>query len=720
MLDKKNIIDSLSVIFVERLDIFDDYEVIVEKLNTIGINRIINILLSGTENYNSDDLIIIELIIKILQDIYNNSEVDSPVSDEDYDRLYELNKDLQMKEIVGAPINKVKDRKIGYHSYPALRGTLDKIHFIRKKDKGKDNRKSLEDWIKGIENKLGRKLNNVEKVARMTPKYDGISGIFEFKSNLKTADKVLTRGDVDNNEAIDITDLFNGIKFNFGLVDIKYYKEVMMCDDNKYEFMIFNEDYGVKTEIIMKDFDFEEFCKNERILKSSRSAVSSILNTSKDINKNLLKYLTIIPLQYQRISDEFATSILNSRIGFSLIEDITDFDYIERVIETMVRSVRKDGIPIDGVVITLANENTIKQLGRENNINKFEVAYKLPPEQKRTIIKDVIMSTGILGSIAPVAIIEPVKINGNTITNISLGSIDTFEERKLRKGDEVIIKYDVIPYLIIDETCKRNEKGKLFKTPTECRYCKQPLVKDPILKCVNENCDSRKIGKIINYAEKISIPNISSGIITLLYELGVVKSIKDLYFIKDHKQTILLFKGFGEKIFNKIVDSIKSRKTVYNYELLGSLGIPDIGRKIFKRILNIYYLNELKDICLNNDVKKLTMIGGIKNKTAEKIIKGVNSNIELINFLCSELVIKEDLREYIGKVCFTKIRDREFEKFLDDKNILVVDNYNKGIDMVVVKDLGVQSSKVDKAKKDYIPIVTLEDAYKIFKYERKN
>ena len=194
-----------------------------------------------------------------------------------------------------------------------------------------------------------------------------------------------------------------------------------MCDDNKYEFMIFNEDYGVKTEIIMKDFDFEKFCKNERILKNSRSAVSSILNTSKDINKNLLQYLTIIPLQYQRISDEFATSILNSRIGFSLIEDITDFDYIERVIETMVRSVRKDGIPIDGVVITLANENTIKQLGRENSINKFEVAYKLPPEQKRTIVKDVIMSTGILGSITPVVIIvSPAAMPSTICTSFSV------------------------------------------------------------------------------------------------------------------------------------------------------------------------------------------------------------------------------------------------------------------------------------------------------------
>jgi len=716
-MDKKNIIDSLSVIFVERLT--DDYEVVVEKLNVIGINRIINILLSGTENYDSDDLVIIELIIRILQDIYNNSEVISPVTDEDYDRLYELNKDLQMKDIVGAPINKVKDRKIGYHRYPALRGTLDKVHFLRKEDKGKDNRKSLEEWIKSVENKLGRKLNNVEKVARMTPKYDGISGIFEFKSNLKIADKVLTRGDVDNNEAIDITDLFSGIEFNFGLVDITYYKEVMMCDDNKYEFMIFNEDYGVKTEIIMKDFDFEKFCKNERILKNSRSAVSSILNTSKDINKNLLKYLTIVPLQYQKVNDEFATSILNSKIGFSLIEDITDFDYIERVIETMVRSVRKDGIPIDGVVITLANENTIKQLGRENSINKFEVAYKLPPEQKRTIVKDVIMSTGILGSITPVVIIEPVKINGNTITNISLGSIDRFEEIGLRQGDEVIIKYDIIPYLIINETCKRNEKGKIFKTPTTCEYCKELLVKDPILKCINENCDSRQIGKIINYVEKMSIPNISVGIITVLYKLNVLKSIKDLYFIKDRIKDILLFKGFGKKIVDKIIESIKSRKKVYNYEVLGSLGIPDIGRKIFKKILNIYYLNELKDICLDNDVKKLTMIGGIKNKTAEKIIKGVNSNIELINFLCSELDIQEDLRKYIGKVCFTKVRDREFEKFLDSKGILVSD-YNKDISLLIVRELDVQSSKVEKAKKDNIRIVTLENAYKIFKYEKNN
>jgi len=716
MLDKRSIVDSLSVILVDML--IDDYEVIVEKLNEIGINKITNILLSGTENYDSDDLNIIELIIRILQDIYNNSEVDSPVTDEDYDRLYELNRDLQMKEIVGAPINKVKDRKIGYHSYPALRGTLDKVHFIRKKDKGKDIRKSLEEWIKGIENKLGRLLYENEKKAVMTPKWDGISTIFEFKPNNKIANKVLTRGDVSNNEAVDITELFNEIKLDFEIIDSKYYKEVMIGE--KYETKIFDNEYAVKTEIVMKISDFERFCKDIKVLKHPRSAVISILNKTRDFDKKHLEYLTIIPLQYQEKNDKFSITITNLNYGFSIINDITNFKEVQLHIDALTKHVNKKDILIDGIVITLNNEKLKEKLGRENSINKFEVAYKLPPEKKKTIIKDIIMSTGILGSITPVAIIKPVKINGNTINNISLGSIDRFEELGIRQGDEVIIKYDVIPYLIIDETCKRNEKGKLFKTPTTCRYCKQLLVKDPVLKCVNESCDSRQIGKIVNYAVKMSIPNISSGIITLLYELSVVKSIKDLYFIKKHKDEILLFKGFGEKLFNKIIDSINSRKTVYNYELLGSLGIPDIGRKIFKRILNIYYLSELKDICLNNDVKKLTKIGGIKNKTANKIIKGVNSNLELIDFLCSELTIKQDLRKYVAKVCFTKIRDREFEKFLDNKNILIVDNYSKDVSLVIVKTLGIKSSKVDKAKKDDISIVTLEEAYKIFKYEKNN
>ena len=718
MIDKKNIIASLSEIYNDKDG--EDYELMVEKLNNITINRLINYILNGIDEYSSDDKIIIELIIKILQVIFHNSEIDSPVNDEDYEKLYALYKELRTINIIGTPINKVKDRKIGYHSYPSLRGTLDKVHFIKKLDKGKDIRKSLEEWIKGVETKLGRPLHSHEKKAIMTPKWDGLSTIFEFKNDSKIPYKVLTRGDVENNEALDITELFKEIDIFF---DIEGSNTNINLFENTSESIILDTDYAIKTEVVMTFPDFKRFCDEVKILKQPRGAVTSILNKTKNFNKEHLKYLTVIGLQCQKINDKFSTTLLSLKHGFSMIHDITDLDEIQFYINKMVDNVNKAKIPIDGVVITLTDKNVKEKLGRDNNINNFEVAYKLPAEQKKTKLKNILFSTGILGSITPVALIEPVKIKGNTINNISLGSMDRFEDlqSRLRKGSEVLIKYDVIPYLCVDDNCDIGN-GELIVSPTECMYCHKKLVKQPVLKCINVNCESRQIGKIINYVKKMSIPNISEGIITSLYTLDVLKNIKDLYFIEQHAKEILLFKGFGKTILNKIISSINSRKHIHSYELLGSLGIPDIGRRIFKKILNIYYLNELKEICLNNDLNKLINIRGVKNKTALKIIEGINNNIELINFLCSELEVKEAVAMNYT-LCFTKVRDKEFEKYLDTINVSVVDTYNKGVDMIVIKDNNIHSTKIDKARRDFAKfgkpvIVTLENAYELFKYKK--
>ncbi|WP_253264354.1 helix-hairpin-helix domain-containing protein, partial [Brevibacillus sp. MCWH] len=114
------------------------------------------------------------------------------------------------------------------------------------------------------------------------------------------------------------------------------------------------------------------------------------------------------------------------------------------------------------------------------------------------------------------------------------------------------------------------------------------------------------IGKIMNYVTKMSIPNISIGIITNLYKEGVLKSIEDLYRLEKHKKRILLLEGFGEKLFNKIIDGINSRKEVFDYQLLGAIGIPEIGEKMFKKILTVYNIEELIKISENGEKGKLT------------------------------------------------------------------------------------------------------------------
>ncbi|WP_304576965.1 helix-hairpin-helix domain-containing protein, partial [Romboutsia ilealis] len=217
---------------------------------------------------------------------------------------------------------------------------------------------------------------------------------------------------------------------------------------------------------------------------------------------------------------------------------------------------------------------------------------------------------------------------------------------------------------------------------------------------------------------KMRIENISINTIERFYQLGFLRSIEDLYRLENHKNEIVQLDGFGSKSFQKIIDGINNRRDVYDYELMGSIGIQDIGERMFKKILSVYSINDLKSKCEEPGkfMKELINLEGIKDKTADKIIRGIYINTSLINFLLKEVKVKKNTRVYDKKVCFSKIRDKEFEKFLDENNVLVMDSFKKETDILIVPDVNESSSKIDKAKKQGKPVIDLKTAHEYFGY----
>lgn len=705
MMDKESIFNTLSHEYITIVET-GDYERAIERLTGIvKINSLVSYYVNVVKDYDEDDKRIVEMMVRVLQEIYNNAVAISPISDEDYDKLYEINKEINERDIVGATVGNTANKIISTHKYPDLRGTLDKIHFITNDEKKPgEKRKSLMDWNKSIREILDTYGKDIE--IEIFPKWDGISGIFECDHN-GDPEKVLKRGDTDRNEAEEMTALFKGS------TNLKE-----MSSSHKID-----GPFGLKTEIVMTRANYNRLCAKHGDFKSPRSAVSSIVNAKEFKKKDYLEYLTVIPLQIQYFNtgEIFIPSMSYTAFPY-IVSTLFDYDHIKESIARLAKLVDTSyGIDIDGVVIRIVDKRLQNLLGRDDNINNYEVAYKLPPEQKKTILKDIEFSVGVLGAITPVARIEPVKLKGNTISNISLGSIDRFEILQLRQGDEVVIKYDVIPYLDKDEQYQPTS-GKLFITPTQCPFCNEELVKQPVLRCVNNSCESRIIGKIMNFVTKMSIPNISIGIITTLYKENLLRSIEDLYQLENHGKVITRLNGFGDKSFKNIIEGINSRNEVFDYDLIGSLGIPDIGRRIFKKVLDVYTIDDLIDISTKGKqepkLSMLTKIAGIKDTTARKIIIGIVMNEELIKFLRHRLVVKRDTRTYTVKVAFTKVRDKDFEKYLDLKDVLVMDSYNKNVDMLIVPDYQTSSSKVDKAIKDGKEIVSIDDAYKMFEYKK--
>ena len=689
MSKKISIYHQLDTIHKELLKMDSDViNEIVEMLKGINFEGIVEYF-NNTKEMDDMDLFTCRKLVEILQFIYNNTDIVPPVSDSTYDKLYQIMLDAGLGDIVGS-VNS-QGKPVREHRYPDLRGTLNKVHFVFNVDKEGDKRRSIEDWITTIENILGRGINNTEEFeVRLQAKWDGCSAVFECDEN-GNVEHVLMRGDTEKNLAVDIVKLF----------------------EDFVDFQIFangKDKFAVQTEVLMNQADYEKIIVEYKDFKSPRSATSSILN-EKVLQPKLTKYLTVEPLRIQYVGKQ-PEIIPNEK--YDMISNLFDLRNIRECIKEINEHAKADGKVTDGVVLHLTNKKLQEKLGRDGAINRYEVAYKFPAEATKAILLDVEFSYGLGGNVTPVAKIEPVVMLGKTISSISMGSIDRFRSMDhLTTGSEIIVRYEIIPYMDLDHTCKINETGKRFYVPTHCKHCGSLLIEDPLLKCVNEECPSRIIGNVVNYINKMRIENLNIETVSTLFDQGIITGIESLYKLEEHKSKIVSLPGFGEKSYENMIDGINKRKVVFDYELLGSLGIQSIGVRMFKKILSVMDLETLlrlaKDQML---VVNLMGLSGFGEKTASRVQYGVVNKLSTIYFLLDQIQLKEKVApgKLKGKVCFSQIRDPKFESELIANGYEVVDSLTKTTNYLIVPNLDVTSSKITKAKKYGIDVMSLEQA----------
>lgn len=669
-----------------------------EILNNLKINDVCHSLAYGSIR---DFDRVLNLLVETFKIFYEEGY--PYISDEIYDILYEKNNNLN-GENAGCVIREtVGNKKIVNHNYPDLRGTIQKVHYPTKQLRGDDSRKSYEDWLVSSL----KIIDDVKHVGvfqiKTEPKFDGVSVIFECEDNI--AVRALTRGDTKKNEAVLITTLSTvGLDFSY-------------ANDNNYK------TFGVKTEIIMTDVQFEKYKEKYGEFNSPRSAVSSAIN-SNEFSVDMMNYITIVPLQVQDYDTKeiIEPTFLYENypmhvVGYDISDNVDDFNIMVYDIKDRICSM---GIPIDGVVMKVVDPDIQKILGRHENINRYEVAYKFPPKSIKTVLKSVEFPSGLFGNITPVAHFEPVKINGNKVKQASLGSIDRFNDLKLHVGDEIVIKYDIIPYVDVTKECVINTDKPLIPVPTECLLCGCELIKDPQLKCVNVNCEGLILGKIYNFVKRVKLNDISEATINKLYSNKIIRNIEDLYSLESRAKDILNIDGFGEKKFSSMVNTINERVNMKDYEVLSSLGIESIGDRMFKKITNIYYINEIIDICINKEVDTLIKINGIGKEASRKIIEGITSNINLLNFLIDRFNItnSKDVGGTGTVITFSKIRDKDMEHHLEVLGHTVVDKYSKDVGVLIIPNYDLSSSKIDKAKKNNCKILSYDDACEYFNYKK--
>lgn len=301
------------------------------------------------------------------------------------------------------------------------------------------------------------------------------------------------------------------------------------------------------------------------------------------------------------------------------LADIVDFIESER-------RERKDlDYEIDGIVIKVDEIAARESLGYTGHHPRWAIAFKFESPQGATTVRAIDVQVGRTGRVTPVARVEPVKVSGATISNITLHNQEYIDMLELAIGDKVAVsrRGDVIP--AVERVLEKNENGaSTWKLPAACPVCGTGLKKLGAHHfCPNEACPDQVRGRLSFFVgrSQMDIEGIGPETIDVLVENGLVRDAEDLYTFDPAK--LLDMPGFGEKKVAQIRAGIEKSRLQPFHVVFPSLGIPDIGQKVTELLIDAGYrdMDSLLRIAREGDTAPLLAIHGIGERTAETLIR---------------------------------------------------------------------------------------------------
>lgn len=356
-------------------------------------------------------------------------------------------------------------------------------------------------------------------------------------------------------------------------------------------------DIIVRGEVFIGKEDFEALNdtldENEKFANARNLAAGSLRQMDSKIAAS--RPLDIFIFNVQKCDTITFTSHYESlkylqKIGFNINPVLIPCDTVRKVknaIEKIGNERPTLNFGIDGAVVKVDNLALREKIGTTFKTPKWAVAYKYPPEQKETILKDIICQVGRTGAVTPMAILEPVVVAGSKISKTTLHNEDFVKEKDLRIGDTVVIQKagDVIPEVVRAVTEKRTGEEKEFQMPTVCPVCGGQVVRIPgqaVTKCIGIECPARNLRNIEHFASKeaMNIEGLGEKVIKQLYDAGLIHNIADIYSVK--LEDIAGLKKNGKKFAENLINGINKSKQNNLDRLITALGIEQVGAKSAK------------------------------------------------------------------------------------------------------------------------------------------
>ena len=546
----------------------------------------------------------------------------------------------------------------------------------------------VNEYIKKIEEKA--KENKIEnRTYVVETKIDGLSAALEYKEGKFI--RGATRG--------------NGLVGEDVTQNLKTIKTIPVELKEKIDITVRGEVFISKKNFEKMNKEREE--KEEELFANARNAAAGSLRQL-DSKITAKRPLDIYIFNVQKIEGKTFNSHFEeleylAKLGFNVNPvriPCNNAKEVEEAIKKIGEEREKLTFDIDGAVVKIDDLKFREILGTTSKTPRWAIAYKYPPERKETKLKDIICQVGRTGVITPMAILEPVKVAGSTISKTTLHNEDFIKEKDLKIGDTVVIQKagDVIPEIVEVKKNKRTGKEQDFEMPKVCPVCGAEAIREEgeaAIRCTGIECPAKLFRNLVHFAsrEAMNIDGLGEAIIKQLLDKGLIKNMADIYSLT--LEEVASLKKNGQKFAQNLIDSINKSKENDLYRLITAFGIRHVGTKASKILAKRYKTMEKLMQVTSEELAMVEDIGPIASNSIREFFLQ-DQTIDLIKRLKQAGVNMKYIEKEGEKDSDNRFQGKTF--------VLTgsLEKYTRGEASDIIEKFGGKTSSSVSKKTDYV------------------
>ncbi len=414
--------------------------------------------------------------------------------------------------------------------------------------------------------------------------------------------------------------------------------------------------------------------------------------------------------------------------GFDVVEHfVVTKDTLEDQVMDFAARIPDNDIPSDGLVLSYNDIVYGKSLGTTAKFPRDSIAFKWADEQAQTRLLEVEWSPSRTGLINPVAVFEPVELEGTTVTRASLHNVSILRALGLGIGDVITVyKANMIIPQVADNLTRSND----LEIPAVCPACGEPTTLQDVngvqsLYCMNPLCSAKQIKGFSHFVSRnaMNIDGLSDATLEKFISMGFLKDLSDIFHLNRHEEAIVEMDGFGQKSYDNLMKSIENARKVAMAKFIYSLGISGIGLANAKVIVS-YFEKDFERI-IHATEEELVAIDGIGEVLAKAFCDFFANpqRMQIVNELLAEITFEKEENDseqtlegktFVITGSVERFANRnELKDYIEKLGGKVTGSVSKNTDYLINNDVTSNSSKNKKARELSIPILSEEEFVRI-------